>query len=257
MRTIILLTVALFSLPTPDAITQTLPGGPVYQAGEMLRFQMYYGPLNAGETVMTLAPVRYENSDVLHAVTLAYTTGLADKLFKVYDVYESFMDPVTGLPYKAIRNISEGNYRFYNEVLYNRENRTVTSQRSGVHEVPPGILDIVSAIYKLRDTINTISLRPGMTIELASWFGDELYPLVIRYNGTETIRTRMGRFHALKFSPVSEPGRMFKTEDDITVWFSNDRNVAPLRVRLNMLVGAVRIDLIEADGLRHPLFNAR
>jgi len=226
---------------------------PVYQAGEKLRYQLYYGPINAGEALMTLEPVKFEGRNVLHAVTLGYTTGLADRLFKVYDVYESFMEEDTGLPVKAIRNISEGNYRYYNEVLYDRDSNTVESQLSGTHEVPPGILDMVSAIYKLRDTIRTSNLRSGDVIELMAFFSDELYPIVVRYRGTETIRTRMGKYHALKFSPVSEPGRLFKTEDDITVWFSNDRNLVPLRIRLNMLVGAVRMDLIEAEGLRYPL----
>ncbi len=226
---------------------------PVYQAGEKLRYQLYYGPINAGEALMTLEPAKFEGRNVLHAVTLGYTTGLADRLFKVYDVYESFMEEDTGLPVKAIRNISEGNYRYYNEVLYDRDSNTVDSQLSGKHEVPPGILDMVSAIYKLRDTIRTPNLRSGDVIELMAFFSDELYPIVVRYRGTETIRTRMGKYHALKFSPVSEPGRLFKTEDDITVWFSNDRNLVPLRIRLNMLVGAVRMDLIEAEGLRYPL----
>ncbi len=227
----------------------------VYGPGEMLKFQLYYGPINAGEVKMTLKPSKLGEHEVLHAVTVGYTTGLSDRIFKVYDVYESFMDPQTGLPLKAIRNISEGNYRYYNEVLYDRDSNTVMSQRSGKHEVPTGIMDMISAIYKLRDTIQTTSLRPGDVIELMTFFSDELYPVVVKYRGTEVIQTRMGKFHTLKFSPVSEPGRLFKTEDDITVWFSNDRNIVPLRVRLNMLVGAVRIDLIEVNGLKHRLIN--
>lgn len=234
---------------------QTMKRVPVYQAGEKLRYQLYYGPINAGEAIMTLEPAKFEGRDILHAVTLGYTTGLADRLFKVYDVYESFMEEDTGLPVKAIRNIREGNYRYYNEVLYDRESNKVESQLSGTHEVPEGILDMVSAIYKLRDTIRTPNLRSGDVIELMAFFSDELYPIVVRYRGTETIRTRMGKFHALRFSPVSEPGRLFKTEDDITVWFSNDRNLVPLRIRLNMLVGAVRMDLIETEGLRYPLIE--
>jgi len=154
------LIILLILLPSTALNGQQRNRLPVYQAGEMLKYQLYYGPVNAGEAIMTLEPARFEGRDVLHAVTLGYSTGLADRLFKVYDVYESFMDPKTGLPVKAIRNISEGRYRYYNEVLYNRDNNTVSSLRSGVHEVPAGILDLVSAIYKLRDTINTATIRP-------------------------------------------------------------------------------------------------
>lgn len=256
MRSVILISSVLVFGLIARAEGQAFAGEQSYLPGENLKYQLYYGPLNAGEAVMKLEHGRMEGREVLHAVMLGYTTGLADRLFRVYDVYESFMDPETGLPLKAIRNISEGRYQKYNEVIYDRYNNRVISQLSGIKETPPGILDIVSSIYKLRDTMPSVALRDGEVIRLMAYFTDELYPLVIRYRGTETIRTRMGRFHALKFSPVSEPGRLFRTEDDITIWFSNDRNYVPLRVRLNMLVGAVRMDLVEAGGLRYELREA-
>ncbi len=230
---------------------------PVYKPGEMLRYQIYYGPLTGGEVLMTLERTEFGGREVLHAKGIGYTTGLADRVFRLYDVYQSFMDPQTGLPVKAIRDISEGSYRYYNEVLYERDSNMVISQLSGKHEVPPGILDMISVIYKLRDTMQTVMFRPGDVLEMDTYFGDKVYPVTIRYSGSEIINTRMGRFHALKFYPSSEPGRMFKSDDDITVWFSNDRNFVPLRLRLNMLVGAVRIDLIEYESLRYPLINIR
>ncbi len=230
---------------------------PVYNPGEMLRYQIYYGPLTGGEVLMTLEPSVFNGQDVLHAKGIAYTKGLADRIFRIYDVYQSFMDPLTGLPVKAIRDISEGSYTYYNEVLYDRDSNIVISQLSGEHEVPPGIMDMVSVVYKLRDTMQTTTFRPGDVLEMDTFFSDKVYPVSIRYGGSEMINTRLGRFHALKFFPVSEPGRMFKSDDDITVWFSNDRNFVPLRVRLNMLVGAVRMDLIEYEGLRYPLVNIR
>ena len=228
----------------------------VYSPDETLKFQMYYGIVNAGEVIMSLEPSWFEGQRVLHAIATGYTTGLADRLFRIYDVYESFMDPKTGLPVKAIRNISEGSYRYYNEVLYHRDSNTVTSQLSGLHEVPPGIMDMVSAIYKFRDQLDTSTLRPGDVFEIQTFFSDEIYPVIIRYRGTETIRTRKGRFHALKFSPVAEPGRVFTSRDDITLWLSNDRNRVPLRVSLNMVLGSIRADLVEVSGLRYDLIEA-
>lgn len=246
---------ALLTLPTVNG--QSREREPVYNQSESLKFQMHYGPINAGEMTISLKPSSLDGREVLHAEAKAYTTGLADRLYKIYDVYESFMDPETGLPVKAIRNISEGNYRYYNEVVYDRDSNRVESLLSGVHEVPPGIMDMLSVIYELRSTLGSTRLRSGDIIELKTFFSDEIYPVIIRYRGTETVRTRKGKFHALKFSPVSEPGRVFKTEDDITIWFSNDRNFVPLRISLNMLVGSVNIDLIETSGLRYDLRNLK
>ncbi len=250
---LLLLLLLMLMPPARAAGGQSQERNTVYRAGESLKYQIYYGPVTGGEVTMTLTPVEFGGMEVLHAVALGYTTGLADRIFRIYDIYESYMDPATGLPVKSIRNISEGNYRFYNEVLYDRDSNTVYTLMSGRNEAPPGVMDMVSAIYKLRDTMSVTTLRPGDILEMKTWFSDRLYPVYIRYAGPETVRTRMGRFHALKFYPVSEPGRVFKGDDDITVWFSNDGNFVPLRVRLNMLVGAVRMDLIGAEGLRREL----
>lgn len=226
-----------------------------YSEGEKLTYQIYYGPVNGGKVEITLEPAYYNEEKVLHAKAVGYTTGLANRLYRIYDVYQSYMDPVTGLPVKAVRDINEGSYSYYNEVLYNRDSNTVVSHLSGLNEVPAGILDMLSVIYKLRDTLHTFNFAGGEILEFNTFFSDEVYPVVIKYSNPEVLNTRMGKFNTLKFFPASEPGRMFKGESDITVWLSNDNNFVPLRVRLNMLVGAVRMDLIEAEGLRYRLYN--
>ncbi len=53
----------------------------------------------------------------------------------------------------------------------------------------------------------------------------------------------------MKFMPVVITGRVFKTKDDMTIWFSNDANLVPIRVRFEIFVGSVYCDLIEYKGL--------
>ena len=66
---------------------------------------------------------------------------MADAIFKVVDIYESFMDPVTELPVKSIRNIREGRYRKYNVVLFDHHTRAdstiLNSDLTGIHIAPP------------------------------------------------------------------------------------------------------------------------
>jgi hypothetical protein len=256
LRLIVL--ISLFSFSTGFGSSSFTPGpGRAFQDGETLKYVLFYGLLNGGEAIMSVEAKKHEEKDVLHAVAMAYTTGLADKLFAIFDVYESFMDPVTGLPHKAIRNISEGRYKFYDEVLYDRERNVVNSQRKGEVPVPEGIQDMVSGFYNLRRILSERRPVPNEVIEIETYFADEIYPLKIRYNGQEIIKTRMGRFRSLKFSPVTEPGRLFKTEDDITIWISDDANYLPLRIRVNFLVGALKCDLIEYSGLANPMVPLR
>lgn len=228
-----------------------------FKSGETLKYVLYYGLMNGGEAVMSVEEKEFDGKKAMHAVAMAYTTGLADRLFKIFDVYESYMDPATGLPYKAIRNISEGRYRFYDEVLYDRERNVVQSQRKGEQEVPPGIEDMVSGFYNLRRILAERRPKKNEIIEFTTYFSDEVYPLKIRYRGNEVIKTRMGRFNAMIFAPVTEPGRLFKTEEDILIWISDDGNFLPLRIRVNFILGSLKCDLVEYSGLANPLKPVR
>ena len=71
--------------------------------------------------------------------------------------------------------------------------------------------------------------------------------------GAEEVRTRAGKIKCHAFNPVTEVGRLFKTEDDVTLWFSSDRNFIPVKVRFDIFVGAFIVDLVEYEGLVYPL----
>jgi len=183
------------------------------------------------------------------------TTGIADALYKVRDTYESYIDPSTDLPVKAIRNISEGRYKRYNEVLFDHESRTdsslVYSQTSGLQVVPKNIHDILSGFYYMRKYYITDDISLGDTIHIKTYFTDELFPLYVCYKGTETIRTKFGKVECYRFDPVTEVGRLFKTENDMSIWFSKDKNFIPVRIRFDIYVGSVKVDLIEYEGIKH------
>ena len=57
-----------------------------------------------------------------------------------------------------------------------------------------------------------------------TWFTDELYPIRLRYMGMEEVKTRSGKIKCYKFNPVTEVGRLFKTKEDVSFWFSADKN---------------------------------
>jgi len=221
-----------------------------FGSGEKLVYIVHFGWLNAGSATLYITDSVFNNKKTYYAKGTASTIGLADKLYEVRDIYESFFHRHNGLPYFAIRNISEGSYRYYNEVQYKHSENKVISQKSGEHEVPDNILDMLSAFYFFRKTIgNTI----GDEIILNTFFGDEIFPMKMRYVGDEKIKTKLGKFNSMKFSPVVEPGRIFDSEDDVTMWISKDKNHIPLLVRIDLKIGSVKCDLTEYSGLQYPL----
>jgi hypothetical protein len=228
-----------------------------YISGERLVYVAHFGWLNAGEVILTINDTIFEEQNLFHAVAKAKSIGLADKLFEVRDVYESYFRPENNQTYLAIRSISEGRYKYYNEVRYNYEDSIVISQKSGEHRVPNNIMDILGAYYYFRESMIDQITEIGDELILDTYFADELFPLKMRYVGDERIKTKLGKFNSMKFSPVVEPGRIFDSEDDVTIWISKDKNFIPIQIRIDLIIGSIKCDLIEYSSLQYKLKKAK
>jgi hypothetical protein len=230
-----------------------------YQPGEKVNYIVHYGLVTGGVATLEISRDTIQGKEVWHSQGVARTTGMADAIFKVKDIYDCYMNPETELPLKSIRNISEGRYRKYNEVIFDHDTRQdsaiINSDLTGVHITPQGIHDILSCFYWFRNHIlpDIKNIEKGETITILTWFTDELYPIHMKYLGEEEVRTRAGRIKCYKFNPVTEVGRLFKTEEDISFWFSADKNFLPVKIRFDIFVGAFMVDMVTYEGLVYPL----
>jgi hypothetical protein len=230
-----------------------------YMVGEKVTYTVQYGVISAGTASLEIDREVFNGKEVWHSRLTAKTTGVADAIFKVLDIYESYIDPETELPVKSVRNIREGRYRKYNEVLFDHKTRVdsaiLTSDLTGVHIAPQGIHDIISCFYYFRNHILPVDsnlIINGLTT-ITTWFTDELYPIRLRYIGIEEIKTKVGKIRCYKFNPVTETGRLFKTEEDISFWFSADKNFLPVKIRFDIFVGAFTVEILNYEGLVYPL----
>lgn len=238
-----------------EPFTPPIKPNTAFKSGEILTYQIRYGIIEAGIATLSLTEDVYNGKTVFRALTLARTTGLADKLYGVNDKYESWFDQKTNLPYKQIRDISEGRYKKYNEVTFNRKNNTVNSKISGVHRVPAKILDLTSTFYYIR-RIDFSKVKKDDVLFVNMYFSDEVSPFYFTYKGKETIRTKFGKLNCIKICPVVEAGRMFKTPEDLTVWFSDDDNCLPVLVQMDVRVaGSVLLKLNHYENIANPMVS--
>ncbi len=230
-----------------------------YQPGERVDDVIHYGLVTGGVATLNLTADTCDGKEVWHSEMIARTTGMADALFRVKDIYESYMNPATELPVKSIRNISEGRYKRYNVVLFDHTARqdsdVLNSDLTGIHIAPKNIHDILSCFYWFRNHIlpDIGNIQKGETITIMTWFTDELYPIRMKYINEEEVKTRAGKIKCYKFNPVTETGRLFKTEEDVSFWFSADKNFLPVKIRFDIFVGAFMVDMVSYEGLVYPL----
>ncbi len=248
----ILLFIALH-VDAQKIFTPPVKANHAFVGNEKLTYQIKYGFVVGGITTLSLTNTVYEGKKVFHALAVGQTTGLANTIYGVEDIYESWFDKKTNLPLKSVRDIKEGRYKHYNEVTFNRKNNTITSSISGVHSVPEKILDLSSTFYYLR-RVDFSKVKNGDTVFVNMYFSDEIFPFHLVFNGKDTIRTKFGKISCFKLSPIVEVGRMFKAPNDLTIWFTDDDNCIPVQIRMDIrVVGAVYLKLIKFENTANPL----
>ncbi|MDE3248230.1 MAG: DUF3108 domain-containing protein [Bacteroidota bacterium] len=225
-----------------------------FQAGETSVFRVYYTLgvyIAAGEASFTITPERLNNRPVYHITGEGKTYSFYDSFFRVRDKYETYMDTASMQPLKFIRNVDEGSYKKYENVTFNRQTNTAVTN-NGVFKTPDCIQDVLSAIFYARN-INFNKYKPDDKIPFTMFLDNEVYNLYIRYMGKETIKTKYGKFRAIKFKPLLVKGTIFEGGEKMLVWVSDDANHLPLRVESPISVGSIKVDMMNYKNLRYPL----
>jgi hypothetical protein len=226
-----------------------------FKVGESITFRGYYhwGAMNigAGEATFTTLFEKLNNKPVYHIIGDGKTYKKYDYFFKVRDKYETFIDTNTMLPIKFLRNVNEGGYKIFNQVLFNHSAKNAVST-NGVFKIPDCTQDVLSSVYYARN-LNFKDLKIGDKIPFTMFIDDINYPLYIKYMGKEKIKTGLGLFNAIKFKPLLVAGTMFKGGEQMTVWVTDDANRIPLRIESAISVGDIRADAIKIVNARYPL----
>ncbi len=226
-----------------------------FQGGEDIRFTIFYSVIgiyiNAGNATFTTAVEKMNNKTVYHVVGSGSSNPSYDWIFKVRDKYETYFDTATLQPYKFLRDVNEGGYKTYEDVTFNQQTNTAVTTK-GVFKVPNCIQDVLSAVYYARN-IDFSKYKPDDKIPFNMFLDNEVYSLYIKYIGKETVKTKYGKFHAIKFKPLLIKGTLFQGGEKMTVWVSDDANHIPLRIESPIVVGSVKIDMMQYRNLRYPL----
>lgn len=244
----------------PDNKTELTPvKNEAFKRGEKLTFKVRYGFIEAGKVTLDITDenLKFGKRNTLHVVALGTSQGMSDWFFKVRDRYESYIDEEAILPWMFIRRVQEGGYSFQEDYTFNRYTNTVKTQRKKPakpknYDVSPDMHDMISAFYKGR-TIDFTNAKKGQVYTINCFVDEEAFPIKIKFIGRERIKTKLGKFNCLKFRPIVQKGRVFKNEDDLNVWVSDDKNHVPIKAKANILVGSIQIELSGYSGLANPI----
>ena len=219
-----------------------------FTTGEWFKLRIHYGVVNAGYATLEIKEAVRNNHKVHHVQGKGWTTGMTKLFFEVKDDYQSFFDKETGKPYQFLRKIDEGGYTKYQEGFFNQDNNNETEN---TYSVPENVQDIVSSFYYLRNHPKIDTLKEGESITIDMFFDNETTKFKLKYIGKEDIKTKFGKISCKVFRPYVQAGRVFKEEESLTVWISDDDNKIPVRIKASLAVGSLKADLDAFKGLKH------
>ncbi len=245
-----------FSLFGFQILAQELPvkAERVFQPGEVLNYKLKYGFITAAEGTLKVlkSDLNFEERPTYHLSVDGRTSGTFDVFYKIRDHYDSYIDQETLTPYFYQENIREGGYRRTDKARFNQKTRKVVSNRGTFTGPTNQTFDLVSAYYFSR-SLDISKLKIGEKFKLNYFLGNEISQLEIAFVGREVIKTNLGKIKCLKFSPSIQPGRIFRKDSKLHLWITDDGNRVPVKAQVEILVGAVTMEISSATGLKYPL----
>lgn len=225
---------------------------------EFLRYSVYYSSLLTGNVVAGEATIEVKSHKKLffdrpvwQIVGEGKSKGAFNWFYKVRDRFESYVDKEALVPYLFIRRTREGNYVQDDDVyFYHSEKKAIS--RTATTAIPENVQDFVSALFFMR-TLSLDDFDADSSYYLDFLLDDSVYVSKIKYQGTEYIKTSIGTFRCLKIAPMMATGKVFADAYPVSVWVTDDKNHLPILAEAKVIVGSIKMELIDYKNLLNPM----
>jgi len=265
MKKILFATILLIQLKVCAQKFNCKTSNTSFKAGEELYYEVYYnlGPIwvAAGDVTFKTEANKYMNIDCYKFSGNGQSFKGYDWIFKVRDKFESFVDTLNMRPIKYLRDTKEGSNTTFNENFFNNaklvaytfyKKNNMVLQKDTV-PITPCTFDVLTMIYYAR-TIDYSVYKPNDIIPISIFLDAKTFnKQYIRYLGKAVLKTEIGTFNCIKFSPKLITGTIFKEGDEMIVWVTDDKNKIPLLVETPIIVGSIQTKIKSIKGERSKL----
>ena len=213
-----------------------VPFGP----GERLEYDVKFGALRVGNAHMEV--VALDNVRGRPAWHTAFWVQGGNFLYRVNDVYESWMDVETLSSMRFWQELEEGGKdterKF--EIYPERSVFIQTSKKPAKEELSVSQpLDDGSFLYFIR----TIPLVVGETYDFNRYFRPDRNPVRIRVLRKERIQVPAGTFDAIVVQPVIKTKGIFSENGHAEIWLSDDDRHIMLQLKSKLSFGSLNLYL--------------
>ena len=214
---------------------------------QTLVYHLRYGPVHIGSATLTYLSDQADNCVMIKAE--AVSEGVARWFKELHYSLECCMDPATGLPRYSATSFRDRKSQVKNELVFDRttsqDSTLVICKKTGNHMMQSEVYDVLSGFQYFRQNCMHRQVRKGESVTIKTFHPDKPWDLRIKYAGRERVQTGARKVECYKCSPSTVPGKFFRNNDDMTLWFTCDPSHTPVKFHLNLKIGAIHGELVE------------
>lgn len=257
MKRLLLITIGFLFLGSLFAQNKKI-NNIAFARGEKLVFRVYYdsyltGKVTAGEATLEITSDKKEvgGKTTYHVVGTGCSKGAFNFFFKVLDRFESYFDEETLSPMVFVRRTREGDYKKDDDVTF-LKSKGVAVSRKKTTSISNDVHDFLSAYYWARN-LDVSKYKFGESAYFSFFLDDTTYASKIQFVKKEQVKIGLGKFNTIKIMPGVAKGNVFNKEYPIEVWISDDKNKIPILAQSKIIVGRVKMELVNYSGLANSL----
>jgi len=242
---IVLLLPGMFGLVAGEVSVDAQSPSLSFPVGEVLKYKIYWGVVPVGYSSATTAWTEEDGRKLLAIRFRTRTNKVLSKLYPVNDKIESIIDPVTFLPVRFTKNLSEGKYRCHEVTTFDHKNGTATmvslpDKKEKSYEIDPDTRDIVSFMYYMR----TLDFPIGKTVKARVMADERVYDIEIDVLGKDRVKIVDGkRIPCVKLEPKASFEGLFVRKGRMTLWVSEQKPSVVTRMSAKIPVASIKLVL--------------
>ena len=211
-----------------------------FGVGERMEYEVRFGRVRVGRAHMEV--VALEHLRGRPAWHTAFWVQGGNFLYRVNDVYESWIDAETLSSLRFVQELEEGGrhttrkFEIYPErSVFIQTNKTEWKEEKSVSNP----LDDGSFLYFIR----TIPLVVGQTYDFNRYFRPDRNPVRIKVLRKERVTVPAGTFNAIVIQPVIKTKGIFSENGHAEIWLSDDDRHIILQLKSRLSFGSLNLFL--------------
>lgn len=217
--------------------------------GEKLSYEVSWSSfLIAGElTIETKDRRSFDGIEGYHVSAQARSVGLVSAVvYKVNDIYESFLHAETLQPFRADKSSRHGKKTAQSSIILDQAKRTARLSSGKTIPIPPDTYDLAGLVYAVR----SMDLGVGKSRTFTLLEDEKLYTIKVEVEGREKVSTKAGEFNAVKISTLRLREGEAKDPYNLRFFVTNDARRLPVLITAEPSWGGVRVELTSFTGTR-------